>query len=186
MSMPHHPTTITCLLRFRRKQFHSLKQPRQRIAQHTYFKMSVLTPIPVASNLLASSSTGNVLAILSPALTNSIYFATILQRLLSTTTLFVAFRAYLLSLVLLRQSFYTAQIILMQGYRTSALLANQLFLTAKQTMKLSWRATEAFRNKLFFEFMVFILGGGNTIFLVVFWPGWLVIGGVWGIWWMCG
>lgn len=149
--------------------------------------MATLTTIPDASTLLASSSTTNILTILSPALTHSLYLAWVFQRLLSTTTLFVAFRAYFLSVMILRQSFYACQILLMQSYFAAGLLAKQLFLTSKQAMNLSWKATERFRNKLFFEFMIFILGGGNPVFLVIFWPGWIVIGGgACGIWLTCG
>jgi len=40
---------------------------------------------------------------------------------------------------------------------------------------------------MFFEFAVFILGGGNQVILIVFWPGWIVVGGgVWGMWMVCG
>lgn len=45
------------------------------------------------------------------------------------------------------------------------------------------RTVRLVRRKLFFEFAVFILGGGNSIILLLFWPGWLLVGGAfWGLW----
>jgi hypothetical protein len=43
------------------------------------------------------------------------------------------------------------------------------------------------RKKLFMEFMIFVLGGGNQLILVLFWPGWVIVGGgIWGVWSLCG
>ncbi|RDA89876.1 hypothetical protein CP533_6656 [Ophiocordyceps camponoti-saundersi (nom. inval.)] len=38
------------------------------------------------------------------------------------------------------------------------------------------RSVQLIRARLFYEFALFILGGGNILFLLLFWPGWLVIG----------
>ncbi|OAA33580.1 hypothetical protein AAL_01045 [Moelleriella libera RCEF 2490] len=40
------------------------------------------------------------------------------------------------------------------------------------------RTTRQIRKKLFYEFAVFILGAGNVFFLLLLWPGWLVLGGL--------
>ncbi|KHN99356.1 uncharacterized protein MAM_03054 [Metarhizium album ARSEF 1941] len=39
------------------------------------------------------------------------------------------------------------------------------------------KTTRVLRRNLFYEFAVFILGSGNSIILLLFWPGWLVVGG---------
>lgn len=149
--------------------------------------MTVLTPSPNPSALLSSTSSTNIVKLLSPALTHSLYFAAVFQRLLSTTTLFLFLRAYVSSLFILRQTFHASQLLLMQSSYASALLAKQVYPVFKFTVKKGWKATEKFRNKLFFEIMAFVLGsGGNQILLVVFWPGWIVLGGAWVIWWACG
>jgi len=148
--------------------------------------MTVLTPAQNPSTFITSTSQNQLLTIVSHPLTHSLYLATIFQRLLSTTTLFILFRAYFLTLLLLRQSFSAAQILLVQTYYAVALLTKQLFNTLKQAIKLGWKATERFRKKIFFEFMVFILGGGNGFLLVILWPGWIVLGGAaWSIWKVC-
>jgi len=152
--------------------------------------MAVLTTTHHASTLLSKSSphsNSQILALLSPALTNSLYIAAILQRLLSTTTLFLAFRAYFLSTILLKQSYYASQVLALQGYYASGMLARQVLRTWVKGMRMSWKATERLREKLFYEFALFILGTGYYGLLIVFWPGWIVIGGgVWGVWWTFG
>lgn len=188
-SSPQHPTI--------NNKFISRKSPLEQLQIHNNFisinklkettvKMTVLTPSPNPSTSL-STSQNHLLTILSHPLTNSLYLASIFQQLLSTTTLFILFRAYILTLLLFRQSFSTTQILLVQAYYTVALLTKQLVNASKQAIKLGWKATERFRNKLFFEFMVFILGGGNGLLLVILWPGWIVLGGAaWSIWTVCG
>jgi hypothetical protein len=147
----------------------------------------ILQSTQPSSLIPPSTTSSDVLAFLAPALTHSFYLAFIFQRLLSTTTLFVLFRAYLLSDLLLRQSFYASSILLGQSYFASAIIARQLLLTSKWSLSLAWRATETLRRKLFYELMVFVLGGGQGIILLVFWPGWLVIGpGAWCVMWACG
>lgn len=149
--------------------------------------MTVLTSSPHPSALLPTTSSANILTILSPALTHSLYLAAILQRLLSTTTLFLFLRAYLSSLFILRQTFYATQLLLIQSYHASALLARGTYPIVKMGGRRGWKATEKFRKKLFFEFTAFVLGsGGNQLLLLVFWPGWVVLGGgAMGIRWAC-
>jgi hypothetical protein len=141
---------------------------------------------PNPSALLSSSTSNtNILALLAPALTHSLYFAAIFQQLLSTTTLFLFLRTYVLSLLILRQTFYALHLLFIKSYHY---VSDQLGPVVRAGERQGWKATKRFRNKLFFEFMVFVLGpGGNSVLLLVFWPGWIVVGcGVVGIWWACG
>jgi hypothetical protein len=136
---------------------------------------------------ITTRNTKPILTLLSPAFANSYYLVTILQRLLSTTTLFLLFRTYLLSLFLLQQSYHASQILLIQSLYASSIACKNAYWASKQGMRVLWRSTEGLRKKLFMEFMIFVLGGGNQFILVVFWPGWIVIGGgIWGIWSLCG
>ncbi|OAA46117.1 hypothetical protein NOR_02870 [Metarhizium rileyi] len=45
------------------------------------------------------------------------------------------------------------------------------------------KSTRMLRRKLFYEFAVFILGSGNPIILLLFWPGWLLVAGAWFALW---
>ncbi|PHH89876.1 hypothetical protein CDD83_5049 [Cordyceps sp. RAO-2017] len=47
------------------------------------------------------------------------------------------------------------------------------------------RHAQLIRNRLFYEFALFVLGGGNTLILLLFWPGWLLVGlACWAVWQM--
>jgi hypothetical protein len=149
--------------------------------------MTILTSPTTPSNLLTTPNNRPILTLLSPALSSSLYLAAVFQRLVSTTTLFLFLRAYILSLVILRQSYHISQLLLLHSYYASSSLAKNGYWASKEGMRRSWKASERLRNKLFFELVVFVLGSGNGIILIVFWPGWLVVGGgVWGFWMVCG
>lgn len=139
------------------------------------------------TTLTTSQNAKPILALLSPAISNSLYLAAILQQLLSTTTIFLLFRTYLLSLFLLQKSYHASQVLLIRSLYASSLLCKTASWTSKRGMRALWKTTEGTRKKLFREFMIFILGGGNQLILIVFWPGWLLIGGsIWGLWHLWG
>jgi hypothetical protein len=149
--------------------------------------MAVLMASSTPTTLTTSQNTKPILALLSPALSSSLYLAAILQQLLSTTTIFLLFRTYLLSLFLLQQSYHASQVLLIRSLYASSLLCKNASWASKQGMRLLWKSTEGIRRKLFREFMIFILGGGNQLILVVFWPGWILVGvSVWGVWRLWG
>ncbi|KAH6676329.1 hypothetical protein B0J14DRAFT_636488 [Halenospora varia] len=148
-----------------------------------------------------AQSQKNALTTLSPSLYYPLYYATtLLPRLLTSTTLFLTFRLALLSYHLLWHSYYASTIILLQtyyasnylalhsyyascylalqSYYASTVVAKRLCVAGKFGGKMVWKRSEHLRNKLWFEFVVFALGGGNGMLLLVFWPGWLVIGPV--------
>ncbi|KAJ5042232.1 uncharacterized protein L3040_004786 [Drepanopeziza brunnea f. sp. 'multigermtubi'] len=116
----------------------------------------------------SSSSSHSSTSVRSPARNHSSpHLAWTAHRLLSSTTLSLLLRAYLLSLALLRSSLH------------AALYAAALGLcTARVALATAWTATESLRRRVFFEVMVFLLGGGQGVFLVLFWPGWVLLTGL--------
>ena len=133
-----------------------------------------------------STSSSSILAFLAPAFAHPLDLASVFQSLISTATVFMLFRTYLLSSLLLHRSFYASEILLAQSCFASSLAARQLLLASRRSLSLAWRATETLRRKLFYELMAFVLGGGQGAILLVFWPGWLVIGpAVWCVTWAC-
>lgn len=171
------------------------------------------------TNHQTTATTTTTLDLLSPALANTFYFCTALQRLLSTSTLFLLFRIYNLSLPILKEwhvlslhsinasrllflhslylshilfinSLWASQLLLISSWYASRVLLIQSWYAGLVLRKSCvwgfwkwWKVIEPFRQKLFFEFMVFILAHGRHLVLVVFWPGWIVIGGVASIGW---
>lgn len=150
--------------------------------------MTILTSAPSPSTLFSpSTSSPQVRTLLSPALSNAVHFATTLQKFLGATTLFLLWRSYLLTDALFRRTRNLLRTLAVQSYYTAKTFTWHVLRSGKQAVRRGWRATEPVRNKIFFEFMVFVLGGGNGLILVLFWPGWLIIGGgFWGIWKVCG
>ena len=66
-----------------------------------------------------------------------------------------------------------------------ALLATKFSLIMSHRVAVgAWDAgsTRVLRKKLFYELAVFILGSGNGLILVLFWPGWLLVGGALAVW----
>lgn len=107
----------------------------------------------------------------------SLYLASIFQKMLSTSCNTI--------LLLLQQTFYATRVLVVQTCYTVALVVTELWLRGSRMVKMGWRASEPLRQKLFFEFMVFVLGGGYGILLILLWPGWIVVGtfalGLWFI-----
>lgn len=42
------------------------------------------------------------------------------------------------------------------------------------------------RRKLWDEFAIWVLGSGNIVLLMIFWPGWWLLGGCWALWMLFG
>lgn len=57
-------------------------------------------------------------------------------------------------------------------------MAQYGYWVGKEGIKRIWQGSEGLRKKLWFELVVFVLGNGNGILLIVFWPGWIVVGGL--------
>lgn len=132
----------------------------------------------------------NISPLLAPALTTTLYLAhissTILQRLSILTLKILLQITFLLSFTL-QHTFYASKILLQHTHLVSSEVLRQSYRTTRRAVAVMWKATEKGRERLFFEFMVFILGCGNGLCLVLFWPGWILFGGVAiSMWWVCG
>jgi len=171
---------MVLIIRINRTLSFSITSPSSTPKSHSFPtqnppKMAVLKP--TSQTLLTTSNQNNLLPLLAPTLSSSLYLLTHLHRLLHSTTIFLLLRTYVLTSLLLSQSLYASQLLLIQTYYASLLLSSQFFTFLLQLSKISYRATEGLRKKLWFEFMVFALGGGNGLILMLFWPGWIVLGG---------
>ncbi|CAG8949339.1 hypothetical protein HYFRA_00004965 [Hymenoscyphus fraxineus] len=129
------------------------------------------------------------LTLTPPSLSPPSLYLPLLPRILSTTTLFLLLQTYNTLNTLALQSYYAATVLACQSYYaswyTTVLLVKQAFVlvkygawAVKEGIKRVWRGSEGLRRKLWFELGVFILGNGNGIFLILFWPGWIVVGGL--------
>lgn len=96
------------------------------------------------------------------------------EQLLSSLSLFIALRSYFIASHFLS---------LIKFIAAQAVIASKplLFSTANLVRTAIWAAWDSprikhLRKKVEMEFFTFILGGGNSIFLMMFWPGWWIMG----------
>lgn len=71
-----------------------------------------------------------------------------------------------------------SQLLAMSSFAVARFAAVRSALLSYWLGKALWASPplETLRKKAVFEFNMFVLGAGNGLFLVMFWPGWWVIG----------
>lgn len=95
--------------------------------------------------------------------------------MLSSVSLFLFLRSYFIASHLL---FVSRVVALQSAIASKFVLFHTTLLTRRATWAL-WNSepVKRLRKKLEFEFFTFVLGGGgNNLFLMMFWPGWWVLG----------
>ncbi|KAL6880898.1 hypothetical protein J3F83DRAFT_14781 [Trichoderma novae-zelandiae] len=99
---------------------------------------------------------------------------------LTQLSLSICLRVCILSHALLAASSYAGKLLLSHAFFASASLLTLGSAMFAKTVVDFWqsRRIQKIRSKLFYEFAVFILGCGNALFLLIFWPGWLFLGAV--------
>jgi hypothetical protein len=136
--------------------------------------MAIFTPTQHSSTVKTLSQSNHLISTLYPALTRSLKFALLFQRLLSTTSFFLCVRLSIFTL-------YTTRLLLLNALYASKLLILNLLIASRVIAwglaSAIWKRTEKARRKLFFEFILWILNP-NAIALLVFWPGWIVMAGI--------
>ncbi|KAF7539601.1 hypothetical protein G7Z17_g12399 [Cylindrodendrum hubeiense] len=127
----------------------------------------------------------DIIRLLGPALEIAFRF----QSLISSVSLFLCLRAWFLATVTLANILYASKIVALQALIATKFGAFHSYTMSTRAADGVWnsKSIQKLRKKLFYEFAVFILGGGNCVFILVFWPGWWVIGGAsWGVWMLIG
>ena len=109
-----------------------------------------------------------------PTLAPTLRFALECQRFLNTASLFVIIRTYFIASRILNATQDIA-------VRSLVTVTYVLSGTAAFWWALCWAAwnsqpTRRLRKKIVFEFFTLILGCGNNLCLIVFWPGWWILG----------
>lgn len=106
-------------------------------------------------------------------------------RLQTFTNTWVLYLAQHLACFIATSSFYTfivTKAVLSATAVIVSFLARTMAAQCSKTILWTWRSKPVvqLRKKVVFEFMVAILGPGNMLVILVFWPGWLLIfGAVW-------
>ncbi|EHK24347.1 uncharacterized protein TRIVIDRAFT_30212 [Trichoderma virens Gv29-8] len=100
-------------------------------------------------------------------------------------SLFICLQSYFISYALLVGTRYAC----FYAFVASAFILKHGFAMSTKAIVDVWdsKSVQKVRARIFYEFAVFILGCGNALFLVVFWPGWLILGGAcFALWQLTG
>jgi len=118
-----------------------------------------------------------VISNLGPLLSLALRF----QQILSTATIVLLIRTFLAAKLVGSTLFLTSRLAALQAFILSRTLTMS---TASLTTRLCYtiwdsKRSRRLRKKLEFELFTLILGpGGNALLLLLFWPGWLLLGAI--------
>lgn len=134
--------------------------------------------------LVSINPRSTVIGRLWPALAFAVRF----QYMISSFSSFLYIQTYFVASLAVVNALYASRFLAIQAYIATRFGAFHGFNMSAKALADFWDAktTRMLRKKLFYEFAVFILGSGNPIILLLFWPGWLVVGGasfaLWQFW----
>jgi hypothetical protein len=128
----------------------------------------------------------DVLSVLSPLVNTALQF----QQLVGSAAFHLAVRAYFAAAATATLAIWVSWRVIWHALVTSRLLAAHALLLLRRLIWAAWdsRSGRRLRKRLEYEIMVTLLGpGGNTLLLMLFWPGWFMIGVLWwGMWLLTG
>ncbi|OAA63806.1 hypothetical protein ISF_04515 [Cordyceps fumosorosea ARSEF 2679] len=116
-------------------------------------------------------------------------YAVHLHNIIGSLSVFLCWRAYLLASISLAGAYWAARILAFHALVATKVGAFHGATASIRAAAAVWdmKTTRMLRDKLFYEFALFVLGAGNGLFLLVLWPGWIVIGGTsFVLWQVCG
>ena len=149
---------------------------------------------PLTKETLETTSVANTFfSVATPALRICLNFAYVIQYGLTLSLSFLLSNGFLATKHFLTHSKYTLIFLGLRGYYLSQLIATSAYYITKEACIRGWRTsvavtkeayrrTEPARQRLFFEFMLLLFHPAPMIMLI-FWPGWVVVGGVY-VWWV--
>ncbi|KAI5457052.1 hypothetical protein BGZ63DRAFT_428482 [Mariannaea sp. PMI_226] len=143
-------------------------------------KVSLLTASTVELGI-SGNPRSDIIRLLGPAVEAVLHF----QSILSSVSLFVCLRVWFVASIACANILYASKIMALNALVATKFGAFHGATITSKAVAGVWnsRRIQALRKKLFYEFAVFILGGGNILFIILFWPGWWVLGGgIWGFW----
>ncbi|KAK1759026.1 hypothetical protein QBC47DRAFT_97659 [Echria macrotheca] len=143
--------------------------------------MSLLAASTTSTPSVTLHQHSNVISSLGPLVDLAVRF----QRILGSVACLAAIRLYLAAGRLLQALWFASYLAAFKAILWFRFLS---YNTAAVTRRLLWAAWDSkqsrrIRRKLEFEFFVLILGPGNALLLLLFWPGWLLVAtAAWAFW----
>lgn len=147
-------------------------------------KVAILTASRVEPNVsIPAAAQSNVIAVLGPTLRYAIQ----LQNILSSASVVIYFHAHYIAGVALAGTWYASKVIAAHAFLASRIGAGHTLAMSRTAVSrtLSSKRWQMLRKRCFEEIASFVFGTGNPILLLVFWPGWLLVGAgvaTWRLW----
>ncbi|KAK4121567.1 hypothetical protein N657DRAFT_577200 [Parathielavia appendiculata] len=147
--------------------------------------MALLTASRTAPSV-SLSQRSDVMSTMYPLVNSAVQF----QQLLGSAAFHLFVRTYFAASVVATLSLWASKSIAWRTLLASRVLAARSLFLAKRLAWTAWdcKRSRSIRRKLQFELFVLLLGpGGNTLLLMIFWPGWLMLALLgWAIWQVTG
>lgn len=105
-------------------------------------------------------------------------FASRSQQAIRSATQSLILRTYFVASFVLYYVLFVTQIFMLQSYSASRFVAVRATSAILSRCRTAWNSgrVRRLRKRIEFEFFLLILSpSGNNLFLLLFWPGWLVI-----------
>lgn len=137
--------------------------------------MSILAAPTTNPAAVALPQSSDLISNLGPLLNLALQF----HQTLSSATLVFFIRTYLTARLVGTALFLTSRLAALQALIISRALTISTTSVARWIAWTIWNCKKCrrLRKKLEFEFFALVLGpGGNALFLVLFWPGWIFLG----------
>jgi hypothetical protein len=135
--------------------------------------MAILAASTAKQNIALHQHSGRIF-VTEPTLK----FAFQLQQAIGSLSLHLLLRTYFATSFIVLSLLFAAKTIAFQWYLASRYAALKTSLVLRSVCWAVWgsRTAKRLRKRLEREFFLLILSpGGNSLFLLLFWPGWLVI-----------
>jgi hypothetical protein len=111
------------------------------------------------------------------------------QHLIRSISRFLCWQAYLLAAATSNRALLAARTLAWQILLVARVGGYRGAVMSRVAWTRTWdsKTVRALRKKMMYDFAFFILGSGNGLVLLLFWPGWLVVGGAaWAAVRICG
>jgi hypothetical protein len=132
------------------------------------------------------SQRSDVISTLYPLVNSAVQF----QQLIGSAAFHLLVRTYFAATIVATVSLWASKSIAWRVLIASRILVARTLLLTKHLAWTAWNSKQSrrFRKRLEFELFILLLGpGGNTLFLMLFWPGWLMLAFLgWGLWYLTG
>ncbi|KAL2018376.1 hypothetical protein VTK56DRAFT_911 [Thermocarpiscus australiensis] len=113
-----------------------------------------------------------------------------LQQMVGSAAFHLFVRSYFAATIIAATSFLATKSIAWRTFLASRTVAGITLALARRLAWTLWdcKQSRRFRKRLEFELFALLLGpGGNALFLMIFWPGWLMLALLaWGLWHLAG